>query len=397
MSVSTAFDPQVFRTVLGHYPTGVVVVTGTTPDGEHLAMVVGTFSSVSLDPPLVSFMPMKGSATYLKLTECQSLCINVLTADQEDVGRMIVSRRGDKLADIDWSPSPSGAPVLAGCLAWLEVRLIEQIEAGDHWISLCAVDHLAVENPVAPLLFFQGGYGAFVVPSLIARLDAEIASGVNEAVASRAELEQLAADIEAECTLLKVVNRDELAAVATAGAPGRSLEPGPGLGRRLPIIPPIADTWVAGRTVEEQNYWLSKATGADEASLDTYRRRLQFCREHGYLLSFRRPEERMPFEQLHEATSTYAQIRPTPAQLRELRQQITAATPPESHEIRDLIDDQTYDVGSIIVPVRDAAGDDSLVLRASNLPPGASAAQVRSWVERVKSTARQIETSIRDA
>ena len=92
------FDKRLFRDVMGHYPTGVVIVTGIHPDGEQLAMVVGTFASVSLEPALVSFLPMKSSRTFDRLRECDSLCINVLTGQQEHVGRTIAGRRGASLS-----------------------------------------------------------------------------------------------------------------------------------------------------------------------------------------------------------------------------------------------------------------------------------------------------------
>lgn len=392
MAISTAFDPQVFRTVLGHYPTGVCVVTGVHPDGTPLAMVVGTFSSVSLDPPLVSFLPMKTSGTYQQLAECTSMCINVLTADQEGLGREIATRRSDKLAGLDWRPSPSGAPILTDCLAWLDVRLEQAVEAGDHLIALCRVDHLAVENPVAPLLFFQGGYGAFVVPSLVARIDADIAAGVHEAVASRAELEALAQDLDCECTLLKVVNREEMAAVGMATGPGKS--PDSGLGARLPIIPPIADAWAAWLPEDEQDYWLSKAAGADETRREIYRRRLEFCREEGFVYS-RCSGEEVTFASLQEATTRYASTRPTPAEVREIRERITEATSPEAYALTPLVDEERYDIASIIVPVSDARGEKSLNLRVSDLPRRTTGTEVRSWVDAIKTTARDIEVSLR--
>lgn len=154
-------DPQVFRDVLGHYPTGVTMVTGVHPDGEHLAMVVGTFTSVSLDPPLVAFMPTRSSRTFERLRECPSLCVNVLTVDQEELVRTLGQRAGKRLEGVEWVPSPSGAPILTDSLAWLDVRLTEVIEAGDHYIALCAVCDLGVRNDTNPLLFFQGGFGRY--------------------------------------------------------------------------------------------------------------------------------------------------------------------------------------------------------------------------------------------
>ena len=131
-NVISAIDPGIFRNVMGHYPTGVVVVTGRGDDGSVLAMVVGTFSSVSMDPPLVSFMPMKTSRTFEKMRACESLCINILGGEQEDVVLTIAQRWEDKLAGIDWFPSPSGDPVLADSVAWIDTRISNVVEAGDH-------------------------------------------------------------------------------------------------------------------------------------------------------------------------------------------------------------------------------------------------------------------------
>ncbi len=131
-ATSTSLDGAKLREVLGHYPTGVVLVTGTAADGERLAMIVGTFTSVSLEPALVAFLPMRSSGTFARLRECESLCINILSGDQEEVCRTIVARREDKFRDLDWFPPspPSGDPVLAGSVAWLDVRLTDTIEAG---------------------------------------------------------------------------------------------------------------------------------------------------------------------------------------------------------------------------------------------------------------------------
>lgn len=240
---SPRIDPALFREVLGHYPTGVAIITGIDHQGEHLAMIVGTFTSVSLDPPLVAFLPQRTSKTYARLAECDSLCINVLTGEQEDVSRTIVTRWENKLEGIDWFPSPSGDPVLADSLAWLDVRLEQSIDAGDHLIAMCRIVDMKVNNPVAPLIFFQGGYGRFVIPPLVARMDDDIIAAVHDAVCARDDIDRLANDIGCEVSLLTAVNKDELAAVASAV--GHGVLTADSLGLRMPMIPPIGDTFMA--------------------------------------------------------------------------------------------------------------------------------------------------------
>src|SRR6185312_17260415 len=82
-----ADDPAWFRYVLGQYPTGVTLITATHPDGSPLGMVVGTFSSVALDPPLVAFMPDVRASSWPKIREAGSFCANILTSAQQDVCR----------------------------------------------------------------------------------------------------------------------------------------------------------------------------------------------------------------------------------------------------------------------------------------------------------------------
>jgi flavin reductase (DIM6/NTAB) family NADH-FMN oxidoreductase RutF len=153
-------DPAVYRQVMAHYPTGVAVVTAF--DGEQPAgMVVGTFSAVSMDPPLVAFMPQKSSVTYAALAKATAYCINVVAADQLDLCRTMARRAADKFDQVSWKTSPYGAPQLADAVAHVHCRPAQEIEAGDHFIVLCAVDAMEVTRPVTPLLFFQGGYGEF--------------------------------------------------------------------------------------------------------------------------------------------------------------------------------------------------------------------------------------------
>jgi flavin reductase (DIM6/NTAB) family NADH-FMN oxidoreductase RutF/DNA-binding IclR family transcriptional regulator len=389
---TSLIDPAVFRDVLGHYPTGVVVVTGRTGDGELLSMVVGTFNAVSLDPPLVAFLPMTGSRTFQALRTCNSLCINVLTGEQESVGRTIASRWENKLDGIDWFPSPSGDPILADSLAWLDVRLSETIQAGDHLIALCRVLDLGVNNPVNPLLFFQGGYGSFAVPSLVARIDAEIIGAVKQAAAVRPELEALASSLNAECCLITRANRDELVAVASATAAG--LKAAEGLGERMPFVPPLGDSLIFDAPEDERAYWLDKASHASEEQQQIYRDRLAHITEHGYLLSFLPSDDSDAYTDVHNAAHEYAKGRLTPRQEREIRQRIQSSS--VDYRVREIDDNQTYNIGSLVVPVISAEGGSPMTLRVAQLPPRAHGEDVRGWVEQTRASAAKISARLLD-
>lgn len=386
MTATTTFEPAEFREVLGHYPTGVVLVTAIHPDGEELAMIVGTFTSVSMEPPLVAFLPMRSSRTFTRLQECSSMCINVLTEEQEQVGRTIASRHENKLEGIEWSPCASGAPLLEDSLAWLDVHLEKVIEAGDHHIALCAIDDMAVKNPKAPLIFFQGGYGAFAVPHLLARADNDIIAAVQQASHGRATLASVARRLQCEATLLTVVNSDELAAISTAV--GKGINHGDGLGTRVPIIPPIADVWVAELSQTEQDEWLAKAD-VDDSTRETFRERLDFAREQGYLMSFLPAGDLDPYRRMSAATRRYAGDRLTPTTEREIRRSIAEVD--VSYQMRDIKPDETYDVGMLVANIHDPAGTPVRMLRLAQLPRQASGRTVLGWIEELRAAAQELE------
>lgn len=156
-----SIDPHKYRQVLGQYPTGVCVVTATGADGSPAGMVVGSFTSVSLEPPLIGFFPDRGSSSWPKVAAAGKFCVNILAADQESVCRTLASKDPDKFAAIDHQPSPLGSPMIAGAVAWIDCEIYSINDAGDHFAVLGLVRELEVATQGLPLLFFQGGYGAF--------------------------------------------------------------------------------------------------------------------------------------------------------------------------------------------------------------------------------------------
>ena len=156
-----AIDRETFRRVLGHYPTGVCVVTAIEPDGAPAGMVVGSFTSVSLDPPLVAFFPDKSSFSWPRIERAGCFCVNVLASDQQDLCRRFAAKGDDKFADISFGLSSNGSPVLENVVAWIDCVLDAVHEAGDHFIVLGQVRELDIARAEEPLLFFRGKYGNF--------------------------------------------------------------------------------------------------------------------------------------------------------------------------------------------------------------------------------------------
>jgi flavin reductase (DIM6/NTAB) family NADH-FMN oxidoreductase RutF len=159
--VSNTVDEARFRQVLGHFPTGVTVVASKPEDDPPVGLAIGSFFSVSLDPPLVGFCPGKSSSSWPLIESTGSFCVNVLADDQEDVARIFAGKGDDKFQTVGWKPAGTGSPVIRDVLAWIDCTLDEVHEAGDHYIVTGLVHELKVEREGHPLVFFRGGYGSF--------------------------------------------------------------------------------------------------------------------------------------------------------------------------------------------------------------------------------------------
>jgi 3-hydroxy-9,10-secoandrosta-1,3,5(10)-triene-9,17-dione monooxygenase reductase component len=155
-------DQANFRSVLGRLPTGVVIVTGGDPAAPS-GLVVGSFMSVSLDPPLVAVCPAKTSTSWPKLQERGAFCANVLHGDQLELARSFARSGTDKFAGVPWRPAPvTGAPLLEGVAAWIDCTIRETIEAGDHLLVLGEVCELALETEGGALVFHAGSLKALL-------------------------------------------------------------------------------------------------------------------------------------------------------------------------------------------------------------------------------------------
>jgi 3-hydroxy-9,10-secoandrosta-1,3,5(10)-triene-9,17-dione monooxygenase reductase component len=139
--------------VLARVPTSVSVVTAAGQVG----VTIGSFTSVSLDPPLVAFFSKLASTSAADIIEVGEFCVNVLAEDQQDVCAAFASRTGDRFASGTWQPGINGAPQLADAVAWIDCAVDRSFEAGDHIAILGRVQQLrASERTRRPLVFCQG-------------------------------------------------------------------------------------------------------------------------------------------------------------------------------------------------------------------------------------------------
>ncbi len=161
-----SIDSSLFRQVLGHYPTGVTVVTATAADGSPIGFTIGSFTSVSLDPPLVGFLPMTDSDRWKAIEATGSFCVNVLGSNQGDLcWQFAKSSIVNPFEGVEWRPSAAtGSPVLADVIAWIDCSIEEVVPAGDHVFVMGRVldlEHVHPDLDPVPLLFYRGKVGRF--------------------------------------------------------------------------------------------------------------------------------------------------------------------------------------------------------------------------------------------
>lgn len=154
------FDTGRFREVLGHFASGVTVVTAM--DGaEPVGFTCQSFGSLSLEPPLVMLAPGKSSTSWPRIAKVGEFCVNILAEGQEAVARDFALSGGDKFASVRWRSARNGAPLLDGVLAWVGCRFVEAHDAGDHELVVGLVEDMGVHTRGRPLLFYRSGFGRF--------------------------------------------------------------------------------------------------------------------------------------------------------------------------------------------------------------------------------------------
>ncbi|WP_333763752.1 flavin reductase family protein [Streptomyces sp. IBSBF 2390] len=154
-------DPGEFRRVLGAFASGVTVITAPAGDGSGgpAGFACQSFSSLSLEPPLVCFMVGRSSTTWPRIARAGVFCVNVLGAGQEELCRGFAVSGADKFAGVAYDTAPvSGAPRLAGVAAWIDCTVHAVHTGGDHLIVVGRVDALGAEGPGDPLLFHRGRF-----------------------------------------------------------------------------------------------------------------------------------------------------------------------------------------------------------------------------------------------
>lgn len=151
-------DQADYRRLMGFWATGVSVVTARGPEGPYGA-TLNAFSSLSLDPPLLLVCFDHSARTLGAIRHAGRFCVNILSAEQEEVSRRFVGKKpmDEKFSELAWSDD-HGAPVLTDCLAVIVCDVAQEVEAGDHTIVIGSPVHIAARDDLHPLVFYRGAY-----------------------------------------------------------------------------------------------------------------------------------------------------------------------------------------------------------------------------------------------
>ena len=161
-------DPRHFRNVLGHLPTGVTVVTGVDGSGQPQGLTIGSFVSVSLDPPLVGFLPTPTSRSWQAIEPGGVFCANILAPEQADLCWRFAKEPAEgesRFSGVDFAHSGTGCPILPGVVGWIDCRIDRVTSVGDHLFVVGAVQSLSHADDVSDaMVFFRGKVAGVKMP-----------------------------------------------------------------------------------------------------------------------------------------------------------------------------------------------------------------------------------------
>jgi flavin reductase (DIM6/NTAB) family NADH-FMN oxidoreductase RutF/DNA-binding IclR family transcriptional regulator len=388
-SYEGANNSRYFRDVLGNVPTAVVAITAMDEEGKPTGLTVGSFASVSLDPPLVAFLPDKSSSTFPKIQKAGQFCANILTANQEDVCRNLAIKGGDKFARLRWEESPFGTPHIEGAIGWIDCTITDIHDAGDHLIVVGAVDALRADHRDSPLIFLRGGYGRFASTSLSAPAEADLYHPLRIVDQAWSAMQSVADDLEVECLASTAIG-DQLVLIGSSQSRGMGDSPFYlRLGQRMPFRPPLAMSLIAWDEKDAITRWIGRASDAlDHHQLQAMVDRV---RDRGWSLVLRSPEQ-VRFERSVAEMS----LRDAP---KEQISEVNAAAEAlrlDNYEPDELDPSTSYSVRLITAPVFEKDGEVNVILSLYQLPHQLSGAQVRRYGERLMAASREVSELLGD-
>lgn len=275
-------DKSVWRRTLGHYPTGITIITSVDNERAPVGMVVGTFTSVSEQPPLVGFLPQRTSRTLALIEQAGRFRASVLGATHERFCRdFFTALPEQRFAHGRWEPDQFGIPRLKDAVAWFDATVHDVLPAGDHVMVLGEVTDLGL-GPSAndvPLVFHRGGYGTFSTPSTGIEFG-DFGGKLRLANSVAGQLEQLTMELGADSALVTVVDDD---VVALSSGTTRSAY----VGTSFPFAAPLDPGFAAWCEPAQRAGWLTRGRElVEEFDEQLVSDVVDLARHHGYAISF---------------------------------------------------------------------------------------------------------------
>jgi flavin reductase (DIM6/NTAB) family NADH-FMN oxidoreductase RutF len=156
-AADSEFDQTLLRQAFGCFPSGVTAFCGMI-DGKPEGMAASSFTSVSIDPALVSVCVANASTTWPKLAQLPALGLSVLSSEHGVVARALASKGADRFASVEWTETPSGAVFVHGAALWLECTPFKVVDAGDHQIVVLEIASLLMNPDIAPMVFHRSAF-----------------------------------------------------------------------------------------------------------------------------------------------------------------------------------------------------------------------------------------------
>jgi flavin reductase (DIM6/NTAB) family NADH-FMN oxidoreductase RutF len=380
----TPIETATFRAVLSNFPTGVCAIT-TMRDGQPAGMAVGSFTSVSLQPPLVAFLADSSSSTLASVLHAGRFCVNVLGNQQEAVCRALARKGEDKFRDLGWNLSSTGSVRIRGAIAWIECVVQDVFDAGDHRIVVGAVEALDHGDSGLPLLFFRGGYGKFAPGARVMQSEPDLLEQIRRAESARPAMEQVAGSLQLECVAV-AFDRDDIVQVASAGRPRNGASPSR-VGVRMPFRPPMGAVFIAYSDESTVDRWLGLES-SDAAARDAHVVALRRLRERGWSISLRRPALQQVDQLLDELA-----IRGPDAglidELASLHEQLGGSA---VYDLDQIEADKVYAVRSMSVPIIDHGGRVMLYLALFGWPERTTGEQLLTALDMLRAAADELRS-----
>ena len=151
------FDPRELRNAFGSFMTGVTVVTSISKSGEKVGFTANSFTSVSVEPPLLLVCPAKNLSTFDVFNQCEHFVVNILSDDQQGISNIFASAKGDRFTDIKWHSDAWGCPIIDGAVAHFSCMTHNNVAAGDHIVLIGQVTEFSTTQKLG-LGYARGGY-----------------------------------------------------------------------------------------------------------------------------------------------------------------------------------------------------------------------------------------------